>query len=148
MPKASRARHSAGVTCQRRCSLPPSSRREIFSLSEVRRFSSTAANIRGLSSVGMYSTLLLKTAHGGSCGLQGRSFQRREKRLQGRKSLRPLHPYNLHWVFSGAVFKAWAYPPVKRFEEKRQSNRYSAVLQYFSSYFSYRFSPCKMFLLF
>ena len=50
--------------------------------------------------------------------------------------------------FSGAVFNTSDYPPVKRLEEKKQSNRHSAALQYFSSYFSYRFSLCKMFLLF
>ena len=59
-------------------------------------------------------------------------------------SLLRFHP----WVFSGAVFNAWACPPVKRFEEKKQSNQRSAALQYVSPYFSYRFSPYKMFLLF
>ena len=147
MPKASHARRMAGVTCQRRCSLPPlggklSLCRKSVALLQQRQTSEACPRWD------MYSTLLLKTAHGDSCGLQRRSFQRREKRLQGCKSLRPLHPYNLPWVFSGTVFNAWACPPVKRFEEKKQSNRHSVALQDFSSYFSYRFSPCKMFLLF
>ena len=147
MPKASHARHTAGVTGQRRCSPPPLGGK--FSLC---RKSAVLLQQRQTSEAcprwDMYSTLLLKPYTAAPAAFNGGVFSAERIRLQGCKRLRPLHPYNLHWVFSGAVFNAWACPPVKRFEEKKQNNRYSAALQYFFSYFSYRFSPCKMFLLF
>jgi len=78
----------------------------------------------------------------------GGVFSAERKGCKGAKALVLYILTTFIGCFSGAVFNAWACPPVKRFEEKKQSNRHSAALQCFSSYFSYRFSPCKMFLLF
>ena len=94
MPKASHARHSAGVTCQRRCSLPPlggklSLCRKSVALLQPRQ--TIVASPRW----DMYSTLPLKTAHSGSCGPKRAEFSaQREKvaRVQSPQTATSLQP--------------------------------------------------------
>jgi len=96
----------------------------------------------------MYSTLSPKPYTAAPVAFKGGVFSAERKGCKGAKFLVHYILTTFIGCFSGTVFNAWACPPVKRFEEKKQSNQRSAALQYVSPYFSYRFSPYKMFLLF